>query len=534
MHASHPGSISKENPLKICLVAPRNPETFWTFDRILSILRKRSVFPNLALPTVAALTPEEHHVTILDENVEPIDFDIDADVIGLTGYIVHRPRMEEIGSEFRRRGKVVVVGGPYASLCPEEVAAWADVVFVGEAELTWQSFLRDWAHGEWQPVYRAESLADIERSPCPRYEALKIDRYRTATAQFSRGCPYDCEFCDVTLLYGRRPRTKAADQFVAEIDRLRRLGVRNVFITDDNFIGHRKQAKELLRELIAWQQQHGQPMEFLTQASLNVADDAELLDLLRRANITSLFVGIESPRAASLEEAHKSQNLRRDMIAAVKRIQSAGIDVMAGMIVGFDSDDPSIFEEHLRFAEEAGIPISMTGLLNAIPGTALHRRLGSTGRLIAGDLGDQFRFSNVIPAGMSSRELYSGYRRLLRRLYSYRSFRRRAVGALSRITRGRARMRILLGASDVGLFVRMLWSCMVRTSPLRSWMTVSLLAETLVRWPRAFRSAVTMALLHRHLHGYVRALSKRLDHLIAAASDGRDSALPLARVSRER
>lgn len=505
--------------MKICLIAPRNPETFWTFDRILSILKKRSVFPNLALPTVAALTPSEHSVRIVDENVEPIDFEIDADVVGITGYIVHRTRMEEIAREFRRRGKLVAVGGPYASLCPEEVAPWADVVFVGEAEPTWERFLRDRQAGECSAVYRTDGAADVRKSPCPRFEALKLDRYRAATAQFSRGCPYNCEFCDVTLLYGRRPRTKEVAQFLAEIDALHRLGVKNVFVTDDNFIGNRKEAKDLLRAIVAWQQEHDYPLEFLTQASLNAADDSELLDLLRRANFTSLFVGIESPRAASLEEANKAHNLKRNMVAAVHRIQSSGIDVMAGMIVGFDHDDPSIFDEHLRFAEEAGISISMTGLLNAIPGTALYRRLGSAGRLIEGEAGDQFRFTNVVPSRMSKRELYEGYRRLLRRLYAYRSFRRRALGALSRIAEGGARRRLVQSASDLGIFARMLWSCVLRASPQRSWMTLSLLLRTALHQPRAFRSAVTLVVLHRHLHAYVQALSTILDQQIGSGGD---------------
>jgi radical SAM superfamily enzyme YgiQ (UPF0313 family) len=505
--------------LKIHLVAPSNPETFWTCDRILGVLKKRSVFPNLALPTVAALTPPEHSVTILDENVERLRFDADVDVVGLTGYIVHAERMEEIGREFRRRGKLVVVGGPYASLCPEQVATWADVVFVGEAELTWTHFLEDYAARRPQRIYRADGGADVRQSPRPRFEALRIDRYRAATVQFSRGCPYDCEFCNVTLLYGRRPRTKTSAQFLAELESLRQLGVTNVFVTDDNFVGHRKQARELLREIVSWQDRHGHPLEFLTQASINVADDEELLNLLRDANFTSLFVGIESPRAASLAEANKSHNLRRDLVAAVRRIQLAGIDVMAGMIVGFDNDDPSIFEEHLRFAEEAAIPISMTGLLNALPGTRLHQRLFASGRLMGEGTGDQFRFTNVVPAGMSTRDLYAGYRRLLHSLYSYRSFRGRASVALSRIAQGRIPGGLIHGKNDVAIFLRLLWTCVMRASPRRSWMTVSLLAETLFRRPRALRSAIMFALLHRHLHGYVRAVSKSLDRLVTASSD---------------
>lgn len=504
--------------MKILLVAPKNPESFWTFDAILKILGKRSVFPNLALPTVAALTPPEHEVVLCDENVEPLDFDCEADLVGITGYIVHRQRMLEIAGEFRRRGKFVVIGGPYASLCPEELAPHADSVFVGEAERAWSRFLRDYSAGAPSSIYQQENIPDLHDSPCPRFDLLKTDRYRSITIQFSRGCPYNCEFCDVTVLYGRRPRTKLPEQLLAELDLLRRLAVRNVFVTDDNFVGNKREAKAVLEQLIAWQEAHRRPVEFQTQVSINVARDDELLDLLRRANFTSVFVGIESPRPESLQEAQKSQNLKGDLVQAVHHIQSFGIEVMAGMIVGFDHDDASIFDEHLRFIQEASIPISMTGMLNAIPGTALYGRLRSAGRLVRdnlSNLGDQFAFTNVIPAGMSSLELYQGYRRLLERLYSYRSFRQRALRCLLRQAEGEIRPTLMSGAHDLGIFLRMLWTCVLRTSPGRSWMTVSLLLNTAIRRPSAFRSAVTLALIHLHLHRYVRHLSRKLDDIIA-------------------
>lgn len=501
--------------MKILLVAPKNPTSFWTFDSILKILGKRSVFPNLALPTVAALTPSEHEVVLCDENVEPIDFDSDADIVGITGYIVHEERILEIADEFRRRGKLVVIGGPYASLCPEELAPHASAVFVGEAEATWLRFLRDVESGTVAPVYRATEVPDLSQSPCPRFDLLKTGRYRSITLQFSRGCPYDCEFCDVTVLYGRRPRTKVPEQLLVELDALHRLGVQNAFVTDDNFVGNKREAKAVLERLVAWQEAHHRPIEFQTQVSINVARDDELLDLLRRANFTSVFVGIESPRAESLQEAHKSQNLKGDLVEAVHHIQSFGIEVMAGMIVGFDHDDPSIFEEHLRFIQEASIPVSMTGMLNAIPGTALYRRLRSAGRLVRGNLGDQFAFTNVVPAGMSSLELYQGYRRLLERLYSYRSFQQRALRCLLRKAEGEVRPALMSGAHDLGIFLRMLWNCVVKASPRRSWMTISLLLQTALRRPRALRSAVTMALIHVHFHHYVRDLSRKLDEIIA-------------------
>ena len=235
--------------MKIYLIAPRNPESFWTFDRILASLGKKCIFPNLSLPTVAALTPREHEVILCDENVEPIDFEVDADIIGLTGYVIHKKRLFELAAEFRRRGKFVVAGGPLASLCPDDLRGRVDVLFIDEAEYTWPQFLRDYQAGHWQPEYRQDEKPSMLDSPLPRFDLLKVDRYRTMTIQFARGCPFSCEFCDIIVMYGRRPRTKSAPQLMAEVQELYRLGIRNVFVVDDNFIGNKKEAKELLRAL---------------------------------------------------------------------------------------------------------------------------------------------------------------------------------------------------------------------------------------------------------------------------------------------
>jgi radical SAM superfamily enzyme YgiQ (UPF0313 family) len=502
-----------EPELKIYLIAPRNPESFWTFDRILPSLGKRCVFPNLALPTVAGLTPPPHQVVLCDENVEPVDFEIDADIVGLTGYIVHSRRILELADAFRRRGRFVVAGGPFATLCPEALRGRVDALFIGEAEYTWPRFLRDWEAGRAQPEYRQDDKPSMLDSPLPRFDLLKVDRYRSMTIQFARGCPYACEFCDIIVMYGRRPRTKSVAQVLAEVEAVHRLGVSNIFVVDDNFIGNKREAKALLEALARWQQVRGYPIEFMTEVSLNVAQDGELLDLMRRANFATVFVGIESPRAASLRESGKTQNMREDIVAAVHRIQAAGIEVMAGMIVGFDSDDPSIFEEQFRFIQRARIPISMTGMLNAVPRTPLHARLKEAGRLIAESLGDQFVFTNVVPAGMSRRELYEGYRRLLRRLYEYGNYRRRSMAFL--LNRGRLLgSRLLAGRGDLAVFWRILWTCVVRASPRRAWFTLSMLLETAWRRPRALRQALTLALMHKHLYEYVRGISRRLEALV--------------------
>jgi radical SAM superfamily enzyme YgiQ (UPF0313 family) len=507
--------------MKIFLIAPRNPESFWTFDRILPSLGKRCVYPNLALPTVAALTPPGHEVVLCDENVEPVDFDTDADIVGITGYVVHKRRMFEIAAEFRRRGKLVVAGGPFATLCPEELAGRVDVLFVGEAEYTWPRFLRDHATGQWPAEYRQDDRPSMLDSPVPRFHLLKVDRYRTLTIQFARGCPYNCDFCDIIVLYGRRPRTKSVPQVLAEVAAIHRLGATTIFVVDDNFIGNKREAKALLTALAGWQRRRGYPIEFMTEVSLNVAQDDELLALMKEAHFATVFVGIESPRAASLKESNKAQNMREDILTAVHRIQAAGIQVMAGMIVGFDSDDTRIFDEQFRFIQDARIPISMTGMLNAVPRTPLHARLKEAGRLIAESVGDQFVFTNIVPQGMSRLELYEGYRRLLRRLYAYGNYRRRSMAFL--LNKGALlQSRLLAGRGDIGLFLRFVWSCAVRTSPRRAWFTLSILAETALRRPSALRDAVTLALMHKHLYEYMRDTSTRLERIIrdlrAAAS----------------
>ena len=499
--------------MKVYLIAPKNPESFWTFDRILPSLGKRCIFPNLALPTIAALTPPPHEIVLCDENVEPIDFDTDADVIGITGFVIHKQRMFEVAQAFRRRGKLVVAGGPFATLCPEELKDHVDVLFVGEAEYAWPEFVRDYETGRWRSEYRQEDRPSMLDSPLPRFDLLKVDRYRSMAIQFGRGCPFNCEFCDIIVMYGRRPRTKSVKQMLAEVTAIHALGVANIFVVDDNFIGNKKEAKALLTALAEWQEAHGYPIEFMTEVSLNVAQDAELLRLLKLAHFGVIFVGIESPRAASLQETNKTQNMREDIVTSVHRIQAAGIEVMAGMIVGFDNDDASIFDEQFRFIQEARIPISMTGMLNALPRTPLHARLKAAGRLIADSVGDQFVFTNIVPSGMSRLDLYEGYRGLLDRLYDYRHYRQRAMALI--LSRGASRgARVLARRDDLAVLARITWHCVLRASPRRAWLTLSLCLETAWRRPRAIRDAFTLALMHKHFYEYARTTSRQLEALI--------------------
>ncbi len=498
--------------MKIYLVTPKNPPSFWTYDQILPTIDKDCIFPNLSMPTLAGLTPREHEVVLCDENVEPIDFDVEADIVGVTGYIVHRARMLEIIEEFRRRGRFLVVGGPYASLCPEELRGRCDVLFVDEAEETWPQFLHDFEAGAWQAEYCPAEKPDLTSSPMPRFDLLKLDRYRAMTIQFARGCPFSCEFCDIIVVYGRRPRAKSVDQVMAEVAECHRLGIRNVFIVDDNFIGNRKLAKELLRAMAQWGREHDYPIAFNTEVSLNVAQDDELLALLHDANFTTVFIGVESPRKSSLKETRKTQNIRGDLVENIRKVQAHGIDVQAGMIVGFDNDDASIFREQLEFIQDARIPVSMTGMLQAMPKTPLHARVEKEGRLVAESTGDQFVFSNIVPKQMTRAELYRGYRWLTAQLYDFRNFRRRTLEYL--MHRGQVVSRMPLRAGDLRMLWRVLWRTVVRAHPRRAWFTLSLLGATVLRRPSAFADAVYFVLVHKGLYEYMEALDKHLDRAI--------------------
>jgi len=516
--------------VKIHLVTPRNPESFWTYDRILPSLGKSCIFPNLSMPTVAGLTGPEHEVTLCDENVEEVDFDVEADIVGVTGYIVHKQRMLEIADEFRRRGRFVVIGGPYASLCPEELHGRCDVLFVDEAEETWPRFLADFEAGHWYAEYRPREKPDLTASPTPRFDLLKVDRYHAMTIQFARGCPFNCEFCDIIVVYGRRPRVKSVPQVMAEVEECHRLGATQVFLVDDNFIGNKKHAKELLRAIADWSAANDHPMHFNTEVSLNVAQDAELLELLRAARFTTIFIGIESPRKASLLETHKTQNMRGDLVENVRKIQEYGIQVQAGMIVGFDHDDESIFAEQLRFIQDARIPVSMTGMLQAMPKTPLHDRMAKEGRLVAESVGDQFIFSNILPKAMSRIEFYKGYRTLIADLYEFRNYRRRTLEFI--LNRGRQvgdgfRVR----KDEWMLLGRILRDTVVAASPRRAWFTLSLLGTTLWKNPSRLADAIGFAIVHKGLYEYMQHVDRHLERVIREIEE-RGEALGVSTLAR--
>ena len=420
----------------IYLIQPKFPPSYWGLDHFLPLTPFRAIFPPLGLLTLAALTPAPFHVELCDENAgERIVYDTDAQIVGITGYIIQMAHVFAIADRFRALGKTVVLGGPLANLLPEECRPHCDVLFEGEAEYTWPRFLREYAVGTWEDHYHEHEKIHLPDSPPPRLDVLR-GRYAHGIVQCSRGCPFTCEFCDIIVMYGRKMRFKPVERVLGEVAAWHRRGAAQVFFADDNFIGNRAYAKELLRALAVWNASQRKPLSFYTQASLDMVRDEELLGLLRDANFASVFIGIESPRKASLAETHKTQNEKLDLVAAIHKIQSYNLFISAGMIVGFDNDDPTIFDEQFAFLRDAQIPVVMLSVLLAVPRTPLYQRLEAAGRLANGD--DLSRYlgtgggTNFQPLGMTQEELRQGQDSLYRRLYSPQAFAARLLGNLHR------------------------------------------------------------------------------------------------------
>ena len=509
----------------IVLINPKFAVSFWGFEHALPFFGKHSNMPVAALPLLAALTPAGHHVTLIDENVEPIDFErcARADIVGVTGMIVQRQRMREVLVELKSRGVFTVVGGPWITVNETYFAELADVVFVGEAEETWPQFLADWIAGKAGTRYEQAHQTDMSRVPTPRLDLLKSDRYAFGSVQFSRGCPFQCEFCDIIVVFGRRPRLKTSEQIIAELEALLARGMSMVFVVDDNLIGNKKAIKELLRSVIAWQHAKGFPLTFVTEASIDLADDDELMRLMVEANINVVFVGIESTNEDSLREARKLQNLRKNgsLLDKVRRIQEAGMEVWSGMILGFDHDDETVFDAHRRFLMSARISIAMVGMLSAIPKTPLHARLAAADRLDPTD--DPGEGTNVIPLQMTRKALSDGYVRLMADLYEPDAYFNRlddlyVTGAIEidRACRSYGaknpwwrRVRVAQNCLEAfGLMVRL--SIGVREAPLRTIYRKRFFRALRVRRnPAVIRVYAINCAIHYHMHRLVRALQAR-------------------------
>lgn len=420
--------------MKALLVYPRFPDTYWGFRHALSFLGKKSAFPPLGLLTVSAMMPATWERRLVDMNIQSLtSADIEwADAVFCSAMVIQKEPLLQVIDLCKASGKAVVVGGPYTSIGVDELTS-ADHIFVGEVETTFPQFCVDFERGEAKRIYQAAERPALSATPVPDFHLAEQDLYSNMLVQFSRGCPFQCEFCDIIEIYGRIPRTKSNEQVLAELDALYEVGWRgDIFMVDDNFIGNKRNVKKLLPKLAEWSESHGYPFSFTTEASINLADDDDLLNLMRRARFNNVFIGIETPVEASLQETKKSQNTRRDLLESIRNVQSYGIVVMAGFIVGFDNDPEDIFERQIDFIRESAIPLAMVSLLTAVPDTQLWRRLEREGRLVpAGPVGNQADCTLTFVPKMDAVKLIEGYKSIVRNIYSPVEYYKRALFCLS-------------------------------------------------------------------------------------------------------
>jgi radical SAM superfamily enzyme YgiQ (UPF0313 family) len=409
------------------LIYPACPETFWSFKSVLKYVSKKAAFPPLGLLTLGAMLPAQWEVRLVDENVAPLgDKDIEwADMVFVSAMIVQRESAKTALRRCRDKGKTIVAGGPMFNTLYKEFPE-VDHFVLGEAEATLPLFLADLEAGAAEPLYTSDERPPMTLTPIPAWHLLRLKDYVSMSVQYSRGCPFNCEFCDIVIMNGRIPRTKPARQLLAEIESLYQAGWRGgLFIVDDNFIGNAAKVKAMLPALIEWQKQRRYPFQLFTEASVNLADDPELMRLMSAANFNKVFLGIETPETDSLKESGKYQNINRDLAETVLTIQAHGMQVMGGFIVGFDSDTQTTFEAQVRFIQQAGIVTAMVGVLNALPLTRLWCRLRDEQRLLDAPMGENTAAHlNFVPA-MGRKSLLDGYRHVIANIYSRPMYYRR-------------------------------------------------------------------------------------------------------------
>jgi radical SAM superfamily enzyme YgiQ (UPF0313 family) len=489
--------------MNILLIYPEFPDTFWSFKHALKLAHKRASSPPLGLLTVAALLPPEWEKRLLDLNVTRLTAkDLSwADAVFVSAMLVQKESARQVISLCRQAGVRVIAGGPLFTSEFEQFPE-VDHFVLNEGELTLPPFLSDWQRGEAGRVYRTSAFADIRKSPTPLWELVDMRRYAAMSVQYSRGCPFQCEFCNVTALFGHQPRTKSTPQVLAELDGLYDRGWRgSIFFVDDNFIGNKKRLKtDLLPALIAWQEKKG-GLSFYTEASINLADDDQLMEMMVKAGFDTVFIGIETSDEACLAESGKVQNQRRNLIADIKRLQRAGLQVQGGFIVGFDSDTPDTFQRQIDFIQNSGIVTAMVGLLQALPGTRLYDRMKREDRLLADSTGDNVGIStNIIPA-MKLETLQEGYKKIIRTIYSPERYYQRLKGFLQEYRPPKIKSAKSL-RYQLALFHSFYRLGVLGKERLYFW---KVLLWTLFHRPRLFPQAVTLAIYGYHF----RTISER-------------------------
>ncbi len=411
--------------MRALLVYPECPDTFWSFKHALKFISKKAMHPPLGLLTVAAMLPPEWEKRFKDMNVEALaDKDLEwADYVFLSAMVVQKESVKKIVSRCKKMGVKIVAGGPLFTTAHEDFEG-IDHFVLNEAEVTLPPFLADVKRGGARKVYASEEFTDLRETPIPRWDLAPMSKYVSMNIQYSRGCPFDCEFCDIAVLYGQKVRTKTKEQILKELDGLYATGWRGcVFFVDDNFIGNKeKLRRDILPALVDWMEQRKHPFVFSTEVSINISDHEELMELMVRAGFDGVFVGIETPDEECLAECGKSQNKDRDLVACVKKIQKSGLEVRGGFIVGFDHDSHSIFQRQIDFIQRSRIITAMVGILNAPRGTRLYRRMAEEGRLLEADSGDNTDFTTNIVPKMGRKTLAMGYRKIIDGIYSAKPY----------------------------------------------------------------------------------------------------------------
>jgi radical SAM superfamily enzyme YgiQ (UPF0313 family) len=492
--------------LKVLLVYPEMPVTYWSLRYALPFIGKKAVFPPLGLLTVAAMLPSDFQLTLLDMNVEPLTRAAvaEADLVFTSAMIIQKASLERVIKLCNELGKPVVAGGPYPTSCHDQIPG-VDHFVLNEAEITLPPFLQDLALGRAKPLYTSTEKPDLRLTPIPRFDLIRGRPYAQMALQYSRGCPHNCEFCDIIELFGRRPRTKTPDQLLGELEAVYQAGWRGaLFLVDDNFIGNRKEVKALLPPLIQWQRERNRPFTLFTEASLDLASDEPLMDLMIEAGFDMVFLGIETPDAATLQAAGKQQNLKSDLLASVRKIQRKGMEVAGGFIVGFDNDADDIFERQVRFIQAAAIPTAMVGLLTALPHTQLHHRLQREGRLTestgAGNNTHDLRL-NFVPR-MDPRKLIDGYKRVLAEVYNPDRYFERCLGLLRTMRRSASAPRRIRLMELRALVM----SLVVQTFSRYGWAYWKFLLRAFLARPQMVPETMTMAVKGHHFFRITRNL----------------------------
>jgi len=485
--------------LKILLVYPQYPDTFWSFKHALKIIAKKAAFPPLGLLTIAAMLPQEWGKKLVDMNVTLLnDEDLKwADYVFISAMAVQKDSVKEVILRSKEFGTRIVAGGPLFTTGHQEFDG-VDHFVLNEAEITLPPFLEDLEKGCAEHIYTSKKRPDIRKTPIPLWSLIDLKKYSAMSLQYSRGCPFNCEFCDIIILNGHRPRTKDKHQMMSELDALYSHGWRRgVFIVDDNFIGNKRKLKaETLPAIIEWMEAKKNPFPLSTEASINLADDEELMQLMGKAGFNQVFVGIETPNEDSLAECNKLPNKNRDLVASVRKIQNHGFEVQGGFIVGFDSDPLSIFKSQINFIQKSGIVTAMVGLLNAPPETRLYHRLKKENRLLKNFSGDQMDCSlNFIPK-MNYETLINGYKNILNTIYSPKQYYERIKTFLKEYRPQRRKQAFQLQFYHIRAFIKSMWVLGVKEKERKYYWR--LFISTLLRHPRSFPISISLAVSGFH------------------------------------